>query len=746
MNKKSNFMATSAVIAALTFAVHLGCDNHENDNDIDTGTETDSNLETDSDGSTSNSTDEEDTEWKDAYPDVDSLIVGFPIFSVCLGVNHDYSSVFGDSHEIFVSDSYSPRDLFKAAMDNDLENVSYAIGNFTMLDSTTAPAGKNTICLSSMLMYDWEDRWHWDENHAAYQSFKEKAGMQLVERAERDFLPELTQYVEVMEVISPLSLIGFTRNPKGTVFGWHSIPEQSLDHRMPQQTPISNLFLSSAWSYPGGGQSAVMAAGRMVGQQIMKRENMELGYGELDFDNEPRGLNIDLFKDLGIWNKVTPINHEMMYRAIYPDLEITVPEDPREYLTLLQSMFPEEADGIDALFQKMYALGEALRVVLKFTNAGKDVQGADLGEFMEVVSERGLTETILELQAFMQGTTLTAFLNDYITDTKLIALITQLAGFAGGEPDELSAMFFIAMWCNYHVGGYGYFIGGSQALSNAMAEVISEHGGEIRLHHLVNKIAINEEGLADTVMTADGACFKAKYVVSNANAPDTMLNMVGAEYLPTDKESTFHPGKVDYDKTPTGKSDPYGETLEPDAITTATPGVKAAIRTKENHGTGWKKVGCLDSDCHKDAHGGNLPHFTITQCTTCHGMNGAPQRPAGHENEGCTADGCHNNSHSERHFSAPNDCRSCHQYTPPANGSCANTEEFDVVVIGAGGGGLSAAAYLSKNGFHVVVLEQHHQVGGYMSNFYRGDYRFEVSLHGFDGMIDEPLPDYRNIE
>jgi phytoene dehydrogenase-like protein len=62
--------------------------------------------------------------------------------------------------------------------------------------------------------------------------------------------------------------------------------------------------------------------------------------------------------------------------------------------------------------------------------------------------------------------------------------------------------------------------------------------------------------------------------------------------------------------------------------------------------------------------------------------------------------------------------------------------EYPVVVIGAGLGGLTAAAYFAKNGFPVTVIEQHNVPGGYATSFGRaaGNFTFEVSLHATSGI------------
>ncbi len=64
-------------------------------------------------------------------------------------------------------------------------------------------------------------------------------------------------------------------------------------------------------------------------------------------------------------------------------------------------------------------------------------------------------------------------------------------------------------------------------------------------------------------------------------------------------------------------------------------------------------------------------------------------------------------------------------------------DEYDVIVIGSGLAGLTAANTLAKTGRSVLLLEQHYQLGGMATWFKRrGGHIFDISLHGFPiGMI-----------
>lgn len=76
-------------------------------------------------------------------------------------------------------------------------------------------------------------------------------------------------------------------------------------------------------------------------------------------------------------------------------------------------------------------------------------------------------------------------------------------------------------------------------------------------------------------------------------------------------------------------------------------------------------------------------------------------------------------------------------------------EKRNVVVIGAGNGGIAAAVALAQQGFQPLVLEKHRLPGGCATSFVRGRFEFDASIHclfyGFQGYKDV-WEDYMGID
>ncbi len=234
------------------------------------------------------------------------------------------------------------------------------------------------------------------------------------------------------------------------------------------------------------------------------------------------GMGREYFPRLGIEDKVKVVKLDPAYRSIFPDFTFDVPADVDLYRQRLKEKFPHEAEGIDDLFDDLALIYEGMAALGKLQH--KEDTGATI---WKIVKKPTMLWPIIKYW----DSTASELLANYIQDEKLIALFVQLMAYTGTPADEVSGMLFAGMWVSYHHVGFYYFEGGSGAVTQALAEVVEENGGEILLNTLATKIVI-EDGAAVAVQTKDGKEFKCRYVVSNANAPDTFFKMIGREYLP----------------------------------------------------------------------------------------------------------------------------------------------------------------------------------------------------------------------
>jgi all-trans-retinol 13,14-reductase len=63
-------------------------------------------------------------------------------------------------------------------------------------------------------------------------------------------------------------------------------------------------------------------------------------------------------------------------------------------------------------------------------------------------------------------------------------------------------------------------------------------------------------------------------------------------------------------------------------------------------------------------------------------------------------------------------------------------EEFDVIIIGSGAGGLASAICLARSGQKVLVLEKHYVPGGWCHSFHLNGQRFSPGVH-YIGLLDK---------
>ncbi|KQI70244.1 phytoene dehydrogenase [Loktanella sp. 3ANDIMAR09] len=96
--------------------------------------------------------------------------------------------------------------------------------------------------------------------------------------------------------------------------------------------------------------------------------------------------------------------------------------------------------------------------------------------------------------------------------------------FIGGDPNNVTSMYALVSYLEKEYGVH-YAMGGVQAMADAMARVIREQGGAIRLNTVVDRIDV-ADGAAKGITLKGGERLAAPLVVSNADAGHTYSTLM----------------------------------------------------------------------------------------------------------------------------------------------------------------------------------------------------------------------------
>jgi all-trans-retinol 13,14-reductase len=237
----------------------------------------------------------------------------------------------------------------------------------------------------------------------------------------------------------------------------------------------------------------------------------------------PGGWAYPVLKDLNVLDKVDFHRMDPFYTVRYPEHEITTHADPVVYEAELIGNFPHEKEGIRDMIADM------IEIYWQVRRFGEDAKLGMRPPMEEIPIKYGKMLSVM-------GISWADYMEKFIRDERLKTVFSTLWGYYGLPPKELNAATFIFPWVSYHLFGAYYPVGGSMAMSRAIEAFINQHGGEIRYKQTVNKIEV-KDGKAVAVETENGLRVETDVVVSNANAPDTLLKFVGRENLPAEYQA-----------------------------------------------------------------------------------------------------------------------------------------------------------------------------------------------------------------
>ncbi|MBF0192158.1 MAG: NAD(P)/FAD-dependent oxidoreductase [Magnetococcales bacterium] len=135
----------------------------------------------------------------------------------------------------------------------------YVVANHAAIDSGLSDNGMNLIVLTGL------DRLaNWDILDKRAYVHKKKAWMKaIIDDFSRRF-PGLGEQIVIREMATARTMARYLNTPGGSVYGFAQTPMQAGRHRPGAQTPVSGLWLASAFSRPGGGFTGTMLAGQLA--------------------------------------------------------------------------------------------------------------------------------------------------------------------------------------------------------------------------------------------------------------------------------------------------------------------------------------------------------------------------------------------------------------------------------------------------------------------------------------------------
>lgn len=222
---------------------------------------------------------------------------------------------------------------------------------------------------------------------------------------------------------------------------------------------------------------------------------------------ESGALTHGILKSLGVLDKLHVIRPTTLFRAEFPDLSITLPNNRNDLVEILCDQFPHEVEGIRTLFELLARLKSDVIAPVMDSDFNVPVHDRISAEYLD--------RTYAQL------------LQQYLSDKQLLAILGQMWSYIGLPPSQSTANYSACVNVSAFVEGESSIVGGGAALVRDIIERLRELGGDCYISKAVAEIVV-EKGKATAVRLEDGRLVRAKVIVSATSPLYTFEQLVSA--------------------------------------------------------------------------------------------------------------------------------------------------------------------------------------------------------------------------
>ena len=187
---------------------------------------------------------------------VDSLPIACSIHQLYLGIRGDASKIGMPDRGAFFSETYDWSLEAEGLATSDYSKQGWLTGNHNLADPGHHPPGRSILHASVMALGQ-----HWmDLDDAEYAEKKGELEEHLIDKLELQ-IPDVRERIEICEVGTPRTMLRYSWNPLGSIYGYASTPSSHSIHRPDARTSVPGLYLAGSWTFPAAGFTGTMLSG-----------------------------------------------------------------------------------------------------------------------------------------------------------------------------------------------------------------------------------------------------------------------------------------------------------------------------------------------------------------------------------------------------------------------------------------------------------------------------------------------------
>ena len=193
--------------------------------------------------------------------------VGISLSQLYIGLDCKTTEVGITKADYFISNGVNHEEAYKNILNGNYSDNILGLTSYDVLDPDLNKGVGVFVAVFGDHIKNWPEY-----KSEEYKRKKEEVTNEILEIVYKRF-PKVKEHIKVLELGTPHTMKRYTNNTQGAVYGWEQNIRQGGFNRLSNKSDFNNVFLSGAWTNPGGGFEGAITGGILTAERILREEN-----------------------------------------------------------------------------------------------------------------------------------------------------------------------------------------------------------------------------------------------------------------------------------------------------------------------------------------------------------------------------------------------------------------------------------------------------------------------------------------